>query len=466
MITFSNLDIIIISAFFLLVLVVGFIPRLKSKSNEEEFLLSGRSIGLFVFVLTNVATWYGGILGIGEFTYQHGLVSWLTQGLPYYIFAIIFALLFAEKIRDSQLFTIPEKLEESYGRKVGIISSVLIFILVSPAAYLLMISTLLSLIFEFPLWISLIISSFFSAIYLIVNGYKSDISTDIFEFFVMFSGFIVLVFTAYSIYGGMEFLQTNLPESHLKFTGNVSITYIVVWFMIALWTFSDPGFHLRCYAAKSGKVAKYGILISVILWAFFDFLTTSSGLYSRALIQDMVSPLYSFPLLAEKVLGSGLKGIFYAALFATILSTLNSLLFLSGTTFGKDFGTRLFNITEPKKIIRSTRIGIVVSIIFSIVLSLYFKSVIEMWYVIGSICIPGLILLIVGAYFPKFKVSKNIAAIEIIAASAASIIFYFARAKFNILLEIEPMVVGLSTALGIHLFGLNSKRRFAVGNSK
>jgi len=100
------------------------------------------------------------------------------------------------------------------------------------------------------------------------------------------------------------------------------------------------------------------------------------------------------------------------------------------------------------------------------VLSLYFKSVIEMWYVIGSICIPGLILLIIGAYFPKFKVSKNIAAIEIIAASATSIIFYFARAKFNILLEIEPMIVGLFTALVIHLFGLNSKRRFAAGNSK
>ncbi len=95
-------------------------------------------IGLFLFILTNVSTWYGGILGVGEFTYRYGLVSWFTQGLPYYFFAFLFALFFAGKIRNAGLFTIPDRITGIYGKREGLISAILIFILVSPAPYLLM----------------------------------------------------------------------------------------------------------------------------------------------------------------------------------------------------------------------------------------------------------------------------------------------------------------------------------------
>ena len=96
MTTFSSLDIIILLSFFSLVLGVGLIPRNKNLEDADEFLLSGRKVGLFLFIVTNVATWYGGVLGIGEFTYKYGLLSWFTQGLPYYIFAFLFALFFHE----------------------------------------------------------------------------------------------------------------------------------------------------------------------------------------------------------------------------------------------------------------------------------------------------------------------------------------------------------------------------------
>jgi SSS family solute:Na+ symporter len=349
MVSFSSLDIIVIIAFFGAVLFFGFLASKSNTGDAENYLLSGRKVGLFLFVLTNVATWYGGILGVGEFTYRYGLLSWFTQGLPYYIFAIVFAIFFAKKIREASLYTIPDKLEETYGKKVGAISSILIFILVSPAPYLLMIGTLIKLIFNISLFYSLIIGLILSVIYLFWGGYKSDLFTDAFEFFVMFIGFAIIFFTAISAYGGLEFLQSNLPAGHLNFTGNASPTFIIVWFLIALWTFTDPGFHQRCYAAKTGNIAVKGIIISVVFWALFDFLTTVTGLYTRAVIPDLGNPIYSFPLLAEQILGKGYKGIFYAALFATILSTLNSFIFLSATTFGRDFLFRFSRNRDEKK---------------------------------------------------------------------------------------------------------------------
>jgi SSS family solute:Na+ symporter len=462
MVSFSNLDYIIIFAFFSLVIFLGFLPKLQKGNSAESYLLSNRNVGLFLFVLTNVATWYGGILGVGEFTYHYGLLSWFTQGLPYYIFAIVFAFLFAKKIRNASLFTIPDKLEEVYGRKVGLFSSILVFILVSPAPYLLMIASLLNLIFGISIFNSLIIGLLLSSIYLFKGGYKANIFTDAFQFFVMFIGFATIVVVAATSLGGFELLQLNLPESHLTFNGGASPLFITVLFIIALWNFADPGVHQRCYSAKTENIAKYLIIISVLFWILFDFLTTVTGLYARASIPNMENAVLSFPLLAESILGSGVKGLFYAALFATILSTLNSFLFLSATTFGRDFVFKLKRDTNENSLVKYTRIGIVVSALLSILLAYQFTSVVEIWYTIGSIIIPGIVLLIISAYTDKFRISNKHALIESITAVSSSIAWLFLRPYFAesiILSEIEPMIVGMIVAVALHIWGLGNKVR-------
>ena len=464
MISFSTQDLLVIIIFFLSVISIGFISGRKLGTEADDYLLSGRRVGLILFILTNVSTWYGGILGVGEFTYRYGLVSWFTQGLPYYIFAFLFALFLAKKIRSASLFTIPDKLTEVYGKETGLISAIFVFVLVSPAPYLLMTANLISLIFGTGILLSLIFSLILSIVYLLQGGFKANVFTDSFQFFVMFGGFILILFFAFSKYGGIEFLSSNLPAAHLKITGGASPTFIVVWFLIALWTFADPGFHQRCYAAKSGDVAVRGILISIIFWALFDFLTTSTGLYSRAVLPDIKQPVQSYPLLAEKVLGPGLKGIFYAALFATIMSTLNSFLFLSGTTVGRDFIFRFIPNGKEKKLKTYTIYGLIISGILSIVIAYFIPSVIEIWYTIGSFCIPGIILPVISSYYPKLRISNKIIILEMIFASIGSITWFFIRENLvsgSLLYEIEPMLVGLAASIVFHFYGLISRDSFS-----
>lgn len=456
MVSFSLIDIGIIVLFFLVLLFIGFIPSKEKEEDSSEFLLSGRKVGLWLFILTNVSTWYGGILGIGEFTYRSGLLSWFTQGLPYYIFAILFALFLAKKIRKASLFTIPDKIEQTYGRNAGIISSILIFILVTPAPYILMIGSLLQLIFQINLFWALLIAAIFSSVYLIKGGYKSDLYTDVLQFFIMFIGFIVIVVISFLKFGTIEYLKENLPPSHLSLTGNASATYIIVWFLIALWTFADPGFHQRCYAAKDGNTAMKGILISVFFWFLFDFLTTTTGLFSKALLPNLKNPVLAFPLYAEKILGAGTKGIFYAALFATIISTSNSFLFLSGTTFGRDFIYKFQKEKNEKRIPFYTRIGIAISSILSIILAYNIQSVISLWYLVGSICIPGIIFLIIGAYYEQFKIPKAFAVLELITGVIGSLVWLILKSNITITwyVEIEPMIVGLIVSFIVHLIGM------------
>ena len=460
MVSLETIDFIIIIVFFLVITLIGFLVSGSQRKNEEDFLLSGRKVGLFLFITTTVSTWYGGILGVGEFSYRFGLVSWFTQGLPYYIFAILFAIFFAKKVRSAELFTIPQKLEISYGKNVGFLSALVIFFLVSPAPYLLMVGSLFSLLFNIHIGYGMLIGLVLSSIYLVKGGYKADLWTDMFMFFVMFIGFIIIVFVAGTDFGGIDFIARNVPEPNLKFTGSFSPIYLTVWFLIALWTFSDPGFHQRCYSAKNTNIARWGIIISVIIWIGFDFLTTSTGLFSRAILGEIQNPVLAYPLLAEKILAPGLKGVFYAALFATIFSTLNSFLFLGATTFNKDFAEKYFS----KKIssVNYTQLGLFISGSVALIIALIIPSVIDIWYKIGSIFIPSLIFLIVGSYYDKFAIEPKYATIEMVVAVSGGLVWMLLRDfQFlsNSLSEIEPMIVGLLLALIIHLLGIKNRGR-------
>lgn len=463
MISFSFEDIAILLIFFALLLLIGFLSSKKSK-DATDYLLAGRNLNLFLFVLVTVSTWYGGILGVGEFTYRYGLLSWFTQGLPYYFFALLFAIFFAKKIREASLFTIPDKLFEVYGKNVSIISAFIVFILVSPAPYLLMTATLMKEIFQIDFLTALVISFILSGSYLIRGGFRSNVYVDAFQFFVMFIGFIIAAVICFSSLGGIEFLSANLPSSHLKLTGDASPAFIIVWFLIALWTFADPGFHQRAYAAKNGNVARWGIIISIFFWAVFDFLTTSTGLFARALFQELEQPVLAFPLLAEKILSPGLKGIFYAGMFATIISTLNSFLFLSATTLGRDFFFRLIPEVNDDRLKLFTSVGIIISGIISITISYLIPSVVQIWYTIGSLFIPAIIPAVVSAYYSKFRITKNLMLIEMIISLLSGTIWFFIRDNFqnSFLFEIEPMLVGLSAAVIIHIYGL--LRKFSLSD--
>ena len=87
MVTFSFVDILLIVLYFSAGVYIGYRSARKEKTEADEYLLAGRSLTLPVFVATLVSTWYGGILGVGEYSYQYGISNWVVFGVPYYFFA-------------------------------------------------------------------------------------------------------------------------------------------------------------------------------------------------------------------------------------------------------------------------------------------------------------------------------------------------------------------------------------------
>jgi solute:Na+ symporter, SSS family len=395
-VTFSPVDIALFVLYFSGLLVIGFKAQKKTANTREDFLLAGRTMTLPAFVATLVSTWYGGILGVGEYSYQYGLSNWVIFGLPYYVFALFFALFLARKVRASHLLTIPDKLQQTYDRKSALLGGVLTFLLVSPAAYVLMLGVLVQLVFGWSLTVSVLISASVSVVFLFFGGFRADVWANMVQFILMFLGFGLILPFAWQQFGGFAFLYSHLPAGHFSWSGGRSWSYIVVWFFIALWTLVDPSFHQRCYAAKNGRVAQRGIIVSILFWVVFDFLTCSAGLYSRALLPNLSQPMFAYPLLAERILPPLAKGLFYIGLFATIMSTLSSYTFTAAMTIGNDLVGRLR--PDEKSVTTWTRIGLAITLALSVVPALWFSSVVGIWYAVGTTIIPGLLLPLLAGY--------------------------------------------------------------------
>ena len=465
MVHFAPIDIILILAYLGGVVFIGVRAARRARAGTEDFLLAGRTLTLPLFVATLVATWYGGILGVGEFSYRYGIANWIVFGLPYYVFALIFARFLARRIRTAGPMTIPDRFAEVYDRPTALVGGLLVFILVTPAPYVLMLGVLVHLIFGWSLWISLLASTFLSVVYLWRGGLRSDVWTNAFEFIMMFAGFGVMVAAAAWQYGGWSFIASRVPPLHLTWHGGNSWQFILVWFFIALWTLVDPSFHQRCAAAKDAATAQRGILVSILFWFVFDALTTAAGLYARALLPNLPEPVYAYPMLAEAVLPAVAKGIFYVSMLATIMSTLSSLTLISGITIGKDIVGRMTGrATDDAVVQRWTKRGLVIASLVSVGLALAVPSVVGLWYAIGTCIIPGLLVPVVAGYVDRLRIPARGA---LMAMSAGWIFstWSFLSGQADVVngapqywFGIEPMYPGLIASLIIWAVAWSKRR--------
>ena len=456
-ITFTTGDSLVIYSYFVILLILGYKAyKSTDQKSEKDFILANRSLSLPAFVATLVTTWYGGILGIGEFTYLYGISSWIVFGLPYYVFAFLFALFMAKKVRKEKQFTIADVFYDRYGKKVGLLSSIFLLFMTSPAPYILMLAFLLQLIFNFSLFFSLIAGTTLSIMYVFFGGFRSVVNTDKFQFVLIYGSFILFFYFLFTSYGDFDFLQANVSENHLTWFGENSIQYIIVWFFLASWTFIDPGFHQRCAAAKTNSIAQKGILISIIFWFLFDFMTVSTGLYAVAILKD-INPVLSYPLLAEKILPPVIKGIFFTGLLAVIMSTIDSFTFLSAITFGRDIVWRIKNQKISKHINYYIKIGLMLTGVISITLAILLPSVIKLWYVIGSLCIPPMLLPLFTGYYNKYRLNKQHTLWVMILSFTVSL-FSFILGQFHLIknfptypFNVEPFFPGMILSLVLYI---------------
>ncbi len=367
-----------------------------------DHLVMGRQLTLPLFVATLVATWYGGIFGVTKIAFNQGIYNFVTQGVFWYVAYLIFALFMVDKIAPYKAVTLPNLLEKMFGRKSGILGAFFNFFNVLPISYVISIGLFIQLLFNFSLEQSMLIGIGLVLSYSTLGGLRSVVYSDLIQFFVMCTGVALVLILSISTFGGVDFLKTSLPESYFQLTGTNTLATTFIWGLIALSTLVDPNFYQRCFAAKSPKIAKKGIIISTVIWAIFDLCTTFGAMYAKAIIPQAEAGT-AYLTYAIQLLPNGLRGFFLAAILATILSTLDSYLFLAGATVGHDLPPKKH---QGKK--RFIMLGTVASASLAYVLAIYFKGDIKtVWKTLGSYSAACLLIPVVMGQLLKKRISDN-----------------------------------------------------------
>ena len=415
----------------------------------------GRQLTLPLFVATLVATWYGGIFGVTQIAFEKGIFNFVTQGFFWYLTYIIFALFLVDKVRAKNSFTMPQLLEEMFGPKAGKLGAVFNFFNVVPVAYIISVGIIVRSFTELPLSYSMALGTLVVVLYSSWGGIRAVVFSDLIQFFVMcLAVFLVVVFSIYT-FGGLDYLTSNLPEHHFQITGDVGWAQTLVWGFIALSTLVDPNFYQRCFAATSTRVAKKGIFVSTFVWIGFDLCTTFGAMYARAAMPEAESA-GAYVQYALNLLPNGLRGLFLAGILATVLSTLDSYLFLASTTLH-------FDILKTKRL--SPRLSHILSLIFVSLfgwsLAMVFEGDIRLaWKTLGSYSASCLLIPVLYGYIRPGKTSEN----RFLAACLSGVVsttFWKLAPLQGFMSEIDALYVGMMTTSIILLWPSRNSTKIA-----
>lgn len=454
----STVDYILIFAYFGLVLFAGLIPSIRKSASSTfiDFFLAGRKVTLPFFVMSLVATWYGSIVGVGEFIYSYGIVTWFCFGVPYYLIALAFSLFVAKKIRSGNFLSIPSAIEKKFGKNQSIIVAFLLLIITIPAPYSLTLGVILQMFLPLPLWSTIIIGTIVSLVIVAKGGLESDLYANSLQFVLMYFGFGVLLFFSWSSFGSpLQLFEKILPnvQNSLK----THIWLIISWFVIALQTFIDPSFHQRCAAAESPKTARNGILISILFWFLFDSLTLLTGLYSISFIPN-TQPLEVYSILAKTVLSSPWSGFFIISILSIVMSTLESYLLISSSIVSYDILEKL----QIKKQHRSSHISILILLSsIAIIIAIVIPSITTIIYTAASIVVPGLLFLVLLSLHPTITLRKNSVYFCLLfpplLVSTIILLSSFTSLRIPFVHQIEPMIVGMIASFLLVIINIEKK---------
>ena len=447
MLHLSVLDGVVVAAFLAALLGLGFSAKLRDNS-ILQYLAAGRALSTPAFVATLVCTWYGGILGVGESVQYYGIGAWLLLGVPYYVFALIYAVFMAGRVREADQISIPERLAARWGKGVGLLASGLVFLLAVPAAHVLMLGVMVHLITGLHMNWAVVVGTLVGTLFLYRGGLLADVRASMLAFLMMYVGFAAILIWCLLHYPPAA-QWASLAKEKKNWTGGQGWLNVIGFFILGAWTLVDPGFHQRVASAATPQTSKRGVLVCILFWYLFDMLSMGSALYAIRLTSSNTEPMSLYPVLGDQVLPHGLKAVFLCGILGTVTCAMVGYTLVGGATLGRDIIGRAVPTLDEAKLKQATRAGFAVACLVAIVLALQIDSVVDLWYQWGGAVIGALLIPVVVGYVPKLRLS-------------ASSGWVFASMLLAFIVSFGWLVQGKrtqNTELTVHFFGQD----FALG---
>jgi len=388
-----------------------------------------------------------------------GVSGWVMQGWYWYLVYLIFVIFFVGKIQRSDERTLPGLLSQVHGPSIRPIVAIYTYINVVPIAYLVSIGWVAQQVLGMSPILAIIITTAFIVVYSWRGGFSAILRTDMIQTILMYVSIAIVLWFCLRARGLIATLSV-LPKTHLAMSGKSSSLEMLSWFLIALSSLVDPNFYQRCFAAKSARQARIGVLMAIGCWFVFDLCVTLISLYARALFPD-AAPQAAYLTLVRALIPSGFYGLIISGLVATIMSTIDSYLFVGAMTLSEDLSINNVLESNRKQAYvqgcenpnRRTRIGLLVSALVAVIFSSVYKGRIKsLWKTLGGLSTAGVLVPGVAAFTPWSSESAAKASLLAGGLSFLGLQLYPFRSteSFNVFFGREPLVTSLGISIIIY----------------
>ncbi|WP_309246390.1 sodium:solute symporter family protein [Cytobacillus oceanisediminis] len=286
-----NTYLVAVILYLILMALIGVYFAKKSVKNSDDFMVAGRSLPLFVVMGTLLATFVGSgtVVGGASFIYQYGPFAAIFNLSGGIVGAIILYFI-ASKIRQIEIYTVPDLLERRFGKTALYISSVIIiFAFVGITAYQFTGGAyVLQLTTGIPLEVGAIIMCALVIFLTVSGGLFSVAYTDALSAILIIIGFLFGVPFALNAVGGFEGLSLSLPEMNKTWNGGLSFPQLLGFFLpLFLLVLGDQNMYQRFSAAKDPNVARKSTIGFFVGSVFVISLTIILATTSIVLFPDI-----------------------------------------------------------------------------------------------------------------------------------------------------------------------------------
>ncbi|MEQ9424024.1 MAG: sodium:solute symporter family protein [Cyclobacteriaceae bacterium] len=416
-----------ITILYLLILVGIIIYKSRFVKTQEDFVVAGRNVPIYLLVGTLVCTWIGSgsLFGTAGLSFRTGFSElWFSMGAWIGIIVVYFI---AARVRKISQFTLTDLLEQRYGRPARILGTITVII-----AYMVIagyqfkgggrfinILTEGSIDHETGTLISALVIIAFTAL----AGMVSIVSIDIFNGTIMILAIMLTLPLAISNFGGWDQVVSTINEvnpSHLSMTeGHDAWWAFGIMLPTLILLLSESSIYQKFSSAKdsaSAKKAVIGMFIGVVLieglmctlavvgYAIYNsdprfFLET--GEINRAMTEEIILRIgyEQVPIFVGSLL--------FAAGVAIILSTGNTFLMVTSTNVARDFYQLLINKNAtPDQMVKVQRILIIVIGLLAYIMMTQFTTILEMAFISYTMIGASLAPVLLASFFWK-RVTKE-----------------------------------------------------------
>ncbi len=387
------IDLIIVLLYFTVIFFVALAGRVTEDATIEEYFLSSRNLRWPSIALSTIATNINGyqFLGMMGSAYLYGLAQAsleinAIQGI------LMAAFIFVPLFLKEQVITVTQYIQKRLGKTVGLfysLANLLIFSTITLGAALfwgayaadLVFADYLSVISEDRITrISVILVGLgvFSAIYTYFGGLNAVVKTDIIQFSILLLGGFVVLFVAIHHLGGWgqlykktpQLMHLYLPADHPKLPW---IHMFGLFFLNINYWCANQTIMQRSLAAKSLRHAQIGLMAGGLMKYVMAILIIIPGIALYGILGEngLAEPDMVFPYLVKNYLPTGVKGIILCALFASLMSTVDSTFNSLATLWSIDIYKGYINKTATDtQVVNAGKNTIIVTLFTGIIMGL------------------------------------------------------------------------------------------------